>query len=269
MRAALGLIAIAACGFRGAQLGGDALGSDDAIALVDSTDFDAAAVDAGTADAARLPFCPADPHLRLCYSFDQPSLPANLPDEGAVAVSAHVTNVSTVASPKGRAAQLGATSEIWVPMVAGVTNIQAFEVWFRYDAELGANSAREGLVDSNVSPPNISLFFYRADPTHTMRCGLGGQVEVWNATLMPGHWYYAACVCDAGRLTMYLDGAQIGQTAGTCGSGGGFVADGFTIGANNNGGEANPTELLLGAIDGVRLWDVTLTPAQVCATAGC
>jgi hypothetical protein len=67
---------------------------------------------------------------------------------------------------------------------------------------------------------------------------------------------------------MYLDGAVVGATPGACGSGGAFVADGFTIGANNNGGAANPTDWLIGEFDGVRLWDVTLTPAQVCATAG-
>lgn len=263
-RAAVWLVAVAACGFRGPGLTGDDARPPDGSATDD------AALDAIAGDAAvQARFCPTDPHLRLCYAFDQPVLPATLPDEGAVAVDAQVSNVTSIASPMGRAAQLAANSEIWVPMVGGVTNIQSFEVWFRYDAELATNAAREGLVDSNVSPPNISLFFYRADPTHQLRCGLGGQVEVWPATLMPGHWYYAACVCDAGRLTMYLDGVQVGQTAGACASGGGFVADGFTIGANNNGGQANPSDLLIGALDGVRLWDVTLTPAQVCATAGC
>lgn len=259
-RAAPWLVALAACGFHGPRLA-----DDDASTPVDPD----AAIGDSTTDASAPPaFCPTDPHLRLCYAFDQAVLPALLPDEGAAVVDAHLTNVQSMPSPKGRAAKLDATSEIWVPMVTEVTNIQAFEVWFRYDAELATNGGREGLVDSNVSPPNISLFFYRADPTHSLRCGLGGQVEVWPATLVPAHWYYAACVCDAGMLTMYLDGVQVGRNAGACASGGGFVMDGFTIGANNNGGQPNPTDWLIGEIDGVRLWDVTLPATRVCTTAG-
>jgi len=200
-------------------------------------------------------FCPADPHLRLCLSFDQDPLPAVLPNEGAANVSAQLTNVTG----GGGAAQLGTTSTIYLPYTAEVTNIQAIEVWYRADVD-PANTQRMGLVDSNVSPPNISLFFYRVDPTHQLRCGIGSQTTVWDATLAPGTSYHLACLCDGAGLKMYVDGVLIGDTAGPCASGGAFVADGLTIGSNNNGGPTGVNDWLVGAIDGVRLWDVSTTP---------
>jgi hypothetical protein len=90
----------------------------------------------------------------------------------------------------------------------------------------------------------------------------------WDATLSPGSWYYVACVCDGGSLKMYVDGTKIGDTAGPCASGGALVQDGLTIGSNNNGGPSGVDDWLVGAIDGLRLWDVALPAETVCATAG-
>ena len=239
----------AACGFAPR-----AAPASDAAAAGDAAALDAPVADA-TIDAAPV-FCPADTHLRLCFSFDGVPLGAQLPNEGAAAVTAQLTNVGAIASPMGHAAQLGATSEIDVAMGSGVTNIQAAEIWFRYDSEPANDGDRMGLYDSNVVPPNISLFFYRADPSHTLRCGLGGQTAIWDAPqLAPGSWFHALCYCDGTSLHMVLDGTDLGAMAGACASGGAFVADGFTIGANNNGAGAPVDAQLLGAIDGIRLWD--------------
>lgn len=243
---------LAACGFRPrAAPASDAnAGAGTDAAAVDAPIADAPAIDAAPA------FCPADTHLRLCFSFDGDPLGAQLPDEGAAAVTAQLTNVGSIASPMGHAAQLGATSEIDVAMGSGVTNIQAAEIWFRYDSEPTNDGDRMGLYDSNVIPPNISLFFYRADPSHSLRCGLGDQTGVWDAPqLATGQWFHALCYCDGTSLHMVLDGTDLGPIAGACASGGAFVADGFTIGANNNGAGAAVDAQLLGAIDGIRLWD--------------
>jgi len=225
------------------------------------------AVSDAPSDAPSALFCAADPRLRLCYSFDQESLPAALPDEGAAAVDAQLTNVTRIARGSGGAALLDAASSIFVPMTPEVTNIQAFEIWYRADAD-PPNGGRSGLVDSNVSPPNISLFFLRQDPGHQLRCGLGDAVASWNASLTVGSWTYLACVCEANSLKMYLDGVKIGETPGACASGGAFVGDGFTIGSNNSGGPAGFNAWLVGAIDGVRLWDVPRTSTTICQTAG-
>jgi hypothetical protein len=228
-------------------------------------------IDAATdaeVDAARPAFCPPDPHLRLCYSFDQDPLPPMLPDEGAAAVTAQLTNVTRISRDTGGAAQLDTTSIIHVPYTAEVSGIQAIEIWYRADAEPD-DGERMGLVDSNVIPPNISLFHARVSPTHQLRCGIGASNSVWDVTLETGTWYYAACVCDAGTLKMYVDGTKVGETAAAgCTSGGALVDAGLTIGSNNNGGPTGVDDWLVGAIDGVRLWDVTLSPETVCATAG-
>ncbi len=122
-----------------------------------------------------------------------------------------------------------------------------------------------GLVDSNVVPPNISLFFYRQDPGHTLRCGIGSQTEVWTTTLTQATWHYAACTCEGGALKMYLDGTKIGEVAGNCGTAGALVADGLTIGSDNAGGNLTFPDRLAGAIDRVRLWAVPRTQAEVTA----
>jgi hypothetical protein len=217
-------------------------------------------------DAAPPAFCPTDSHLRLCYSFDQDPLPETLANEGAAQVSATLTGVTRTVGRSGGAALLDAASIIHVPTSAQVTNIQAIEVWYRADAD-PANGGRFGLVDSNVIPPNISLFVGRVDPTHQLRCGIGAGSGVADATLALGTWYHVACVCDAGSLKLYVDGVKIGEPAASCASGGEVVSAGLTIGSNNNGGPTGVNDWLVGAVDGVRLWDVTLTEQTVAAHA--
>jgi hypothetical protein len=229
-------------------------------------EHDAAGVDAppdAMIDAPPLPSCPADPHLRLCFSFDQDPLPPSLPDEGAANVSATLTNVMHTTHGASGAVQIDTTSTIHVPYTAEVTGIQSIELWYRADAEPPTDGARIGLVDSNVIPPNISLFLFRTDPGHQLRCGMGSALQQYSATLVLGTWYHVACICENDTLRVYLDGAKIGETATSgCASGGAFVSDGLTIGQNNNGGPSGANEWLVGAIDGVRLWDVAV-PASL------
>lgn len=242
---------LAGCGFHHGALGAvDDAASDGASDGVADIALDAPAG-----------FCPSDPHLRLCFSFDQATLPTTLPNEGAAIVSAQLTNVTRIARGSGGAAQLDATSEIYVPYTTEVANIQTLEIWYRADSDPTVDGGRMGLMDSNVGPNNISLFFYRMDPSHTLRCGLGSETTVWSATLAPGTWYQLVCDCEAGNQRMYVDGAKIGDTAGACSNGGAFYTpDGFTIGSNNNGGPTGIDAQLLGAIDGIRLWDVPKPP---------
>ena len=97
----------------------------------------------------------------------------------------------------------------------------------------------------------------------TLEGGIGGQPVGRRPRAATG--LYAARVCEAGTLEMYLNGALIGShSASNCAPGGGIVADGFVIGADNI---ANPNAVgdpLIGAIDGVRLWDVPLSSTTVC-----
>ncbi len=75
---------------------------------------------------------------------------------------------------------------------------------------------------------------------------------------------------DAGAIHIYVDGTSIGATLADCAGGGAFSnPDGFTIGSNNNGGSGVAVDSwLIGAIDGVKLWNEILSPATICAHAG-
>lgn len=218
-------------------------------------------------DAPPAAFCPTDSHLRLCFSFDQDPLPPSIQNEGAANVSATLTNVTRLPRPSGGAAQLDTSSTIFVPFTNEITGIQSLEVWYRADTD-PANGARSGLVDSNQIPPNIAMFLYRNDPVHTLRCGIGSSFLPFDVSVVPGTFYYVACTCVGGNLQLYLDGVKVGEMAASCATGGAFTIDGFTIGQNNNGGPTGANDWLVGAIDGVRLWDTPLTPEGICATAG-
>jgi hypothetical protein len=243
--AALALLA-SACSFRARAAAGDAQAAADAPA-------DAApdiAIDAAPA------FCPPSDHLRMCFSFDQAALPATLPDEGAATSSAQLTDVTRIASPLGGAAQLGNTSEIYFPMDSAVTGILASEIWFRMDTDAPNNFARESMFDSNDIPPNISMFVYRNDPHHDLHCGIGSQSESWTTDAFTlAAWHEAQCICANGNLSFYLDGVDLGDRPGNCATGGALDPAGITIGSNNNGGPGGVNDLLIGAIDGIRLWD--------------
>lgn len=220
-------------------------------AATDTTDEDA------PADMA-FAYCKADPHLRLCFSFDADPLPTAMPNEGAANVSATLTNVTRGGRAGGGDAELTASSTIYVPYTTEVTGIQSLEIMFRADAPPPANFARIGLLDSNVIPPNISLFWYRNDPGYQLRCGIGNALYTFDAATVLGSWHYVLCTCTAAdTLELYLDSTRIGEVANAqCASGGAFVTAGLTIGSNNNGGPTGNNEWLVGAVDAVRLWDV-------------
>lgn len=261
MRSAVVLaLASGACGFRAVAAHGSA-GGDASDAVDAMTD----AMTGAPADAPPARFCAASqPHLRMCFSFDQPTLPASLPEEGAAMTPAQLTNVMRIASPLGGAAKLASDSEIYVPMDSAVSGILASEIWVRVDTDAPSNGARETMFDSNEIPPNISMFVYRNDPHHDLHCGMGSQNESWTTDAFTlTAWHRIACVCANGNLSLFLDGVDLGDRPGNCGTAGALVSDGFTIGANNNGGPTGIDELLIGAIDGIRLWDETPPAAQL------
>lgn len=207
-------------------------------------------------DAPPPAFCPQDEHLRMCFSFDQDPLPASLPEEGVGTVAATLTDVTSGPSPHGGAAVLGANSSIVVAQDTAVTGILAAEIWFRMDTDAPTNFARESMFDSNILPPNISMFVYRNDPHHDLHCGIGSQSESWTTdAVMLATWHHAECICANGALSFYLDGIDLGDRPGGCGTAGALVGDGFAIGGNNNGAGQQVNDRLIGAIDGVRLWD--------------
>ena len=251
-RTVLPALLCSACGFHAVAKTGDASSMRDATAVD-------AALDAPP-DAAAPRYCTTDTHLRLCFDFDGPTYPAMLPDQGVATSSAQLTNVTRIASPNGGAAQLGATSEIYFPMDGAVTNILTSDITFRIDTDAASDGARESLFDSNLIPPNISMFVYRNDPHHDIHCGMGSQNESWTTDAITlATWHRVLCTCANGNLSLYLDGIDLGDRPGNCATGGQITSQGFTIGSNNNGGPTGVNEFLLGAIDGIRLYDTAQT----------
>ncbi len=247
---ALALILLAGCGF---EVSG-------ATTAVDASSTSDGTTDAPVDAPPPPPFCPQDPTLRLCFSFDQPMLGPALANEGSAAVDAEVTNVARIASPSGGAAQFGPTSSIWLPMDADVSSILSIEMSFRADAWPGPDGARTGLLDSNVSPPNISLFVYEGAGGQQVRCGLGSQLLSVPATLAIGAWHQVTCVCDQGTMRITIDGTNAGEGTGGCATGGSLVSAGLAIGSDNSGGNTSFPDRLVGAIDGVRLWAKAIAP---------
>ena len=169
---------------------------------------------------------------------------------------AQLTNVTRIASPMGGAATLAANSEIYVPMDRAVSSILASEIWVRVDTDAPTNTAREAMFDSNVIPPNISMFVNRNDPHHDLHCGIGTQSDVWTTDAFTlATWHHIACVCANGNLSLYLDGVDLGDHPGNCATAGALVADGFTIGSNIIVCANGVYDVLIGASDGIRLWD--------------
>jgi hypothetical protein len=253
VRLSVSVALIAGCTFDHAN----PIGQRDAAVVVD------AAVDSPS-DAAIVPFCSADPHLRLCYSFDADPFPTSMPNEGAATVTAQLTSVTRGNHLAGGAAELTTASIIYLPEAADVTAIQTLEVSFRADTSPPTNLARIGIIDSNILPPNISLFLYRADPGYQLRCGLGSALYTYDAPgFALGTWHRAVCTCNADTLQLYLDDVKIGETpTAGCSAGGAIAIAGLTLGSNNNGGPTGVNEWLIGAVDSVRFWDVHVTPQR-------
>lgn len=249
------LAGLAACGFQPRLIG----------RTLDAPSADAVADAAG--DARSQGFCEQEPSALLCFSFDQAPEPATLLNEASAAASAAVTNVAAEPHGNGYAAVFGATSEMFVAQAPQVTGIEAVEVWFRLDA-IPADGQRYGFYDSNVGPNNMSLFLNRTGTAYTLRCGLGNETTTWAATVATATWSYAACICTGTNQQMWLNGVNVGDTPGPCSNGGTIVADGLTIGSNNNGGPTNIDSQLIGAIDAIRFSTVAPSATQICERAG-
>jgi hypothetical protein len=209
--------------------------------------------------------CPEDPHLRLCFSFDQPTLDAMLPNEGAAPFSAKLGNVTRTTRGAGGAAVVGIGSEILVPSTDQVTGIRTMEISARIDRDPADQlRARAGLIDS-ANNPSISIFYYTnvAPARNYLRCGLGPAFVFSPAvTLVYGDWIGIACTCDeAGMQRMYFDGVLVASAPG-CDTGA-IIASGLTIGQNNVDGTDPIDDFFTGGVDNVRLWDSVRTAEEL------
>jgi Concanavalin A-like lectin/glucanases superfamily len=203
----------------------------------------------------------------LCLPFDQAPLTTSLADSGTASFTASLLNVTTISGVTGDAALLSSTSEIYVPNTAALAGILAYDYWIRIDTPPDPSS-RTGILDT-AAPDGIDAFYFtNLDGTAQIRCYLDSFVPLY-ATVAPFHgWTHVACSCEAQVLSIYVNGVQVASQNVQCGPG--MVADpGLEVGADNNpGGQGTQDDVLVGAIDDVRMYTAPLSPDQVCHLAG-
>jgi hypothetical protein len=191
-----------------------------------------------------------------------------MPNEGSVPVEATLTNVMATPGQDYGAVEVDTTSEIFIPETPAVTGIVSLEAWFRVDVDPAAGE-RMGILDtgSTGADPHMSMFYYREQAgIHVLRCEIAKQQLYAPFNAHVGTWAYAACVCADGKLRAFGNGQLLAETPGSC-TFGAIGKQGALIGQSTKP-NGDVGDWLVGAIDAVRLWDVPLTDADICASSG-
>lgn len=207
-----------------------------------------APLDAGVdGELPAAPFCGPSADLVACYVLD-----GDATDAAGASLHGVGTGVAYVAGRAGMAARLTTGSSIDVAEAAAL-DVPAItmEAWIR-PSQLPAT--RSGIVDNNGQ---YGLFLH---PGGALQC-IGVSAT---ANVAVDVWTHVACTYD-GTTRIYKDGVEVGASAGGGGALGTGGTTGISIGADNPPGAGAP---LLGDIDGVRIWKVARTRAELCAGAG-
>lgn len=253
------LVALVGCSFEPGRYSG----RDDGGTTGD--DGDPLPIDAPP-DADTRELCDDEAGLHVCFSFDQ-SLQSPLANEGAAAgVELQLTSAAPIARPGGgQAVAVTPASKLYIPSAPSLTGIRTLEMWVRIDADPPTAGARIGLLDADVTPAAMSFFYYRQGTLgFQLRYEIAVQLFI-DRVVTPGTWVYLAEVCDNGTLTAYIDAMAIGTGQGC--NPGDATPHGIIVGANNNQ-NGNKDSELTGAIDGLRMWTVARTQAQISEAYG-
>jgi hypothetical protein len=214
-------------------------------------------IDAPPIDAPVIGSCPPDPALSVCFSFDSPMFGNPLANEGRLPLSADLVDVERIARGMGGAAQIGATSSIFVPVNTTIIDIVAVEASIRLDGAV-PDGMRVGLVDADATDPGMSMFVFGGPGgTHQLRCSIGNGNLFADLPIAPDAWVDLACSCDANTMSAYVDRVKVGELTGCTPSI--STEFGLQIGQDNrNTTGLPPGDPLIGAIDDVRLWTAPL-----------
>lgn len=217
--------------------------------------------DGGRCDGAGrcAPFCdPLNAGLRACYQFE------GVLTDGSGRGNHGTTDAgSFVAGSRGQAYRSGARGvRAGDSATLECTTALTMEAWVLLSAWPDAG-ARYGVLDNNGQ---YGLFI---GPGGELRCSAGVASSVPGAVGL-GAWHHLGCVFDGPALTMrsYVDGVEVALNAAGLPDGGVRVLSvgddaGLTLGEQSPSGD-----VLNGAIDGVRIWCVPRTAAELCATLG-
>ena len=228
------------------------------------TDADAGLADAAVAeppdaapDAAPIvPFCDEDdPTLVACYRFEDPR--DLLRDESSYVNDGTATNVDSLDGPPGHGLAIGfqsdSTTEIVDDVSLDATSAITLEMWVR-PASLPPSGERFGLLDNNGQ---YGLFLA---PEGKVRCAMSTTTSI-ALELEIDAWSHVACSYDGSVIRMYQDGELRGMT-GTSVQLGTGLDDGMRLGMDSPDGD-----VLDGAIDDVRVWNVARGALEICRAA--
>ena len=211
-------------------------------------DPDASLIDAPI-DAPPVPFCDTtNAALAGCWEFENSTNDASGHNFNATA-----TNASFGQGKVGMGLTLQANSLCAVADVAALSPPMVTMEAFIRPTTLPTGGARMGVMDNNNS---YGLFLVN----NAVSCSV--NVTVTGPVVAANQWTHIACTFDGTTGRLYINGAQVGMTAGGSPLGNGD-ASGLVIGGNSPNGDQ-----LIGTIDQVRVWNVARTPQQVCAASG-
>ncbi|MCC7387885.1 MAG: LamG domain-containing protein [Phycisphaerales bacterium] len=153
----------------------------------------------------------------------------------------------------------------WMPAIPAGESF-SYSAWIRHDLAPDAVYYPLGLERSNHQEISLVLngyddmlyVFFRDDNWVSLGAGIP-----WTMT-NDGEWHHVAGVldADAGKLTMYFDGVNVGSETGTLGNINVSSPRTMGIGANNNSSSGYKGKFP-GELDDLRFYDRALTPEDV------
>ncbi len=254
------LLATWGCGFAGAPGTPDDDGMDAVIDMPDDEE-----------PLPRSAFCD-DPRLRLCLEFDD--MPTNGILLDGTAYGQAVTAEAVSSYPRNG----GAALEMSEDSLVTVTGNATLELREAFTVELSANLAgltldTEGLGGATFEDGTLIAAEGQFDlvirPNLEVECAVGDKkVKAPAGTATLGVWHHYACTWDGTELKLYVDRHAPRRAAPT-----GIEFDGSpgniligTEGFDHDDGA--PEDAFIGAIDDLRVFDQTLTEAEICP-GGC
>lgn len=210
------------------------------------------------AGVCTIPYCdPGNAQIAACYQFDTPTNPGL--DGSMYGNHATTSGISIVAGHDGNAVQTGSGATIAIGESESLdVSAITVEMWI-YPTTLPAGSARAGLLDNDAQ---YAMFIY---PDGVLSCTTGnacGAFQSPTGAVKLSQWQHVACANQGGNVTVYVDGTLV--ASGICSTPINKTAtNGTRLGSNCPSGDP-----FTGRLDDVRIWNVGLTRAQICAGAG-
>ncbi len=207
--------------------------------------------------------CPDVPELVLCYEFETGWEDETLLDTSAALYHGFMNGVTQVPGHSGSAALLDESSAVFASYDEQIFQrlLGEFTVaaWIQPSAE--SLSGTRGIVERDG---HVRLALVGNGRSYEVSCDSPDPGAVVSSlALQPDTWVHAACVYDGVSLSLWVDGALVGENAGTIDQ---IGNDLLRIG--NDGPNVGPETALLGLIDEVQIWELALKGQALCGAAG-